>query len=135
MRHQRLVCSLLQARALAHEVKAKAGALARAPHLGVGQPDRRHELAPGELCQDPGVDPVGLAGKGSEPLGLLRVCDLDLPAMALESSCTKRALVIDSIAPTSGWPWRLRRRDNDASPSASGGAAPAAMRVPSLAST
>jgi hypothetical protein len=44
MRHERLVGALLQADALTHEVKPKAGTLARPPHLGVGQPDRRHEL-------------------------------------------------------------------------------------------
>jgi hypothetical protein len=37
-----------------------------------------------ELGQHPGVDPVGLAGQRRQPLDLLRVGDLDLPARELE---------------------------------------------------
>ena len=39
----------LQARALAHQVQAKAGPLALGAHERVGQPDRRHEIATSEL--------------------------------------------------------------------------------------
>jgi hypothetical protein len=67
-------------------------ARSRAPRTsGSGSQIAWHELAPRELGQDPGVDPVGLAGKRGEPLGLLRVCDLDLPAASSSWSCTKRA--------------------------------------------
>jgi hypothetical protein len=52
--------------------------------LRVGQPDRRHEVAAGELGQHPGVDPVGLTGKRRQALHLLRVGDLDPPAVQLE---------------------------------------------------
>jgi hypothetical protein len=44
----------------------------------------RHELAPGELGQHPGVDAVGLTGKRRQPLHLDGVGDLDLPAVQLE---------------------------------------------------
>jgi hypothetical protein len=49
-----------------------------------GQPDRRHQIAAAELGQHPGVDPIGLAGQRCETLHLLRVGDLDLPALKLE---------------------------------------------------
>jgi hypothetical protein len=81
---QARVHALLQARAVADEMQSPAGAFALATHGGVGQPDRRHEIAPGELGQHPGVDPVGLAGQGCEPFHFLRVRDLDLPARQFE---------------------------------------------------
>ena len=53
----------LQAGALAHQVQAKAGPLALGSHRRVGQPDRRHQIAPAQLGQHVGVDAVGLAGQ------------------------------------------------------------------------
>ena len=67
-----------------HQVETPAGALALGAHARVGQPDRRHQITAGELGQHPGVDPVGLAGQRGQPLHLLRVRDLDLPACELE---------------------------------------------------
>jgi hypothetical protein len=61
-----------------------ARAFALAAHGGVRQPDRRHQLAAGELGQHPGVDAVGLAGERRQPFHLVRVRDLDLPAGELE---------------------------------------------------
>jgi hypothetical protein len=56
----------------------------RSARTWVGQPDRRRQLAAGELGQHPGVDPVGLAGKRRQPFHLLRVRDHHLPARELE---------------------------------------------------
>jgi hypothetical protein len=67
-----------------HQVQAPARPLALGAHQRVGQPDRRHQLAAGELGQHPSVDPVGLAGQRCEALDLLRIRDLDLPARQLE---------------------------------------------------
>jgi hypothetical protein len=78
------VHALLQARSVTHQVQAPAGALALGTHARVGQPDRRHQVAAAELGQHPGVDPVGLARERRQPLHLLRVSDLDLPARQLE---------------------------------------------------
>jgi len=66
------------------EVQPEASALALGPHRRVGQPDRRDEIAARKLGQHPGVDPVGLAGQGRQPLHLERVGDLHLPAGLLE---------------------------------------------------
>jgi hypothetical protein len=68
-----------------NEVQQPACPFAFGAHTRVGQPDRRHEIAAGELGQHPGVDSIGLAGKRCEPFHLLRVGDLDLPAVKLES--------------------------------------------------
>jgi hypothetical protein len=81
---QHRVHALLEAGAMADEVESPAGALPLGAHSRVGQPDRRHQVAPCELGQDPGVDPVGLAGQRRQALHLLRVGDLDLPAGQLE---------------------------------------------------
>ena len=62
-----------------------ARALALGAHLRIRQPDRRHQVAAGELGEHPGVDPVGLAGERCEPFHLLRVGELDLPAVQLET--------------------------------------------------
>jgi hypothetical protein len=78
------VHALLQARAVAHQVQPPAGTLALGADARVGQPDRGHQVAAGELGQYPGVDPVGLAGQRRQPLHLLRVRDLDLPTGELE---------------------------------------------------
>jgi hypothetical protein len=69
---------------VADEVQAPARSLALATHALVRQPDRRHQVAAGELGEHPGVDAVGLARERCEPLDLLRVGDLDLPAGELE---------------------------------------------------
>jgi hypothetical protein len=82
--HQRRVDALLEPRPLADQVKAPAGALALGADRGVGKPDRRHQLEPRELRQDPGVDAVGLGGQRRQAPDLLGVGDLHLPAMALE---------------------------------------------------
>jgi hypothetical protein len=84
VRQQDGVHALLRARAVADEVQTPARALALGAHARVGQPDRRHQVATGELGEHPGVDPVGLAGQRCEALRLLRVGDLDLPALKLE---------------------------------------------------
>jgi len=81
---QQRVHALLQARAVTHQMQPPACPFALGTHLRVGQPDRRHQVAAGELGEDPGVDPVGLAGQRCEPFHLLRVGDLDLPARKLE---------------------------------------------------
>ena len=86
---------------MADKVQPPACPLPLATHGRVGQPDRGHELAAGELCQHPGVDAVGLAGQGREPLHLLRIGDLDLPAGQLEP-------VVDEA----GTVHRLDRRPN-----------------------
>ena len=84
---------------MTHQVQPPTRALALGTHLRVGQPDRRHQVATGELGQHPGVDPVGLAGQRRQPLHLLRIRDLDLPAGELE-------LVVDEA----GTVHRLDRR-------------------------
>jgi hypothetical protein len=78
------VHALFEAGAVAHEVQAPARPLALGAHARIGQPVRRHQVAPGELGQHPGVDAVGLAGQRRQPLHLLRVRDLDLPTRQLE---------------------------------------------------
>jgi hypothetical protein len=84
VREQGRVHVLLEAGAVAHEVEAPARALTLGAHERVGEPDRRHQLPPRQLGQHPGVDAVGLAGKGRKPVQLLRIGDLDLPARELE---------------------------------------------------
>ena len=84
MREQDRVHALLQARAVTDEMQPPARAFALGTHQRVGQPDRRHQVAAGELGQHPSVDPVGLAGERRQSLHLLRVRDLDLPAGELE---------------------------------------------------
>src|SRR6266496_5094932 len=93
------VHALLQARAVADEMQPPASAFALATHGRVWQPDRRHQLAAGELGQHPSVDAVGLAGERRQPFHLLRVRDLDLPTGELE-------LVVDEA----GTVHRLDRR-------------------------
>jgi hypothetical protein len=83
--HQRRVHSVLERDPVANQVQPPAGPLALGAHPRVRQPDRRHELAPAELGQHPGVDAVGLAGQWREALDLLGVGNLDLPAELLEA--------------------------------------------------
>jgi hypothetical protein len=87
------VYALLQARAVVDEMQPPARAFALGTHARVGQPDRRDEVAAGELGQHPGVDPVGLARQRREPLHLLRIGDLDLPAVKLEAVVDKAGAV------------------------------------------
>jgi hypothetical protein len=84
VREQDGVHALLQARAVSDEMEPPPLPLALGAYLRVGQPDRRHQVAAGELSQHPGVNAVGLARERREPLYLLRVGDLDPPAVKLE---------------------------------------------------
>jgi hypothetical protein len=76
----------------------------------VGQPDRRYQIAPRQLGQHPGVDPVGHAGQRRETFYFLRVGDLDLPTGEFEPvvheagavhrfdrSPNRRAMAIESL--------------------------------------
>jgi hypothetical protein len=83
---------VLERRLVLDQLEAKAGQLALFPDPGVGQPDRRDQLALAEHGQHPRVDLVGLAGQRRQTLDLLRVCDLDLPALLLER-------VVDEASP------------------------------------
>jgi hypothetical protein len=49
VREQDGVHPLLQARAVTHQVQPPARPLALGAHAGIGQPDRRHQIAPREL--------------------------------------------------------------------------------------
>ena len=82
--HQRRVDAVLQRRAMADQMQPVAGELALAADRRVGQPDRRHEVAPGQLGQHARVDLVGLASQRRQPLDLLRVGDQHLPAELFE---------------------------------------------------
>jgi len=70
--------------AVADQVRSPSGAFALGPDLGGGWPDLGDQVAGGQLGQDPGVDPVGLARKRGQALDLLGVGDGDLPARKLE---------------------------------------------------
>jgi hypothetical protein len=78
------VDAVLERRLVLDQVEPKAGELALLADLGIGEPDRRHQVALGERRQHHRVDLVGLAGQGSEALDLLRIGDLDRPAFLLE---------------------------------------------------
>jgi hypothetical protein len=80
---QRGVDAVLQRGAMPDQVQPKARQLALAPDRRVGQPDRRHQVTPGQLGQHPGVDAVGLARQRRQALDLLRVGDQHLPALLL----------------------------------------------------
>jgi hypothetical protein len=66
------------------QMQAEARELAFLPDPGIGQPDRRHEVAVGERRQHLRVDLVGLARQRGEALDLLGVGDLDRPAFLLK---------------------------------------------------
>jgi hypothetical protein len=66
------------------QVEPVAGQFAFAADRRVGQPDRRHEVAPRQLRQHARVDLVGLARQRRQALDLLRVRDQHLPAQLLE---------------------------------------------------
>ena len=84
MGEQDRVHALLQARAVADKMQTPARPFPLGTHTGIREPDRGHQIAAGELGQHPGIDAVGLAGQRRQPLHLLRVGDLDLPAGKLE---------------------------------------------------
>lgn len=84
MRDQSGVDAVFERGPLAHEVQPEASALALCADGGIGQPERGHEIAAGELGQDPGVDLVGLTGKRRQSLHPLGIGDLDLEAGQLE---------------------------------------------------
>jgi hypothetical protein len=89
---ERRVDPVLQRRPVANEAEPEAGPLALGPVRRVGQPDRRHELTPGELGENPGIDPVGLGRERGEALDLEGIGDLDVPTRELE-------LVVDEPRP------------------------------------
>ncbi len=72
----------------------------------VGQPDRRHQLAGGQLGQHPGVDPVGLVlhASGASPFTLSASAISTSQPRSWSWSWTKRAPFIDSIAARIGAP-------------------------------
>ena len=84
VRDQAGVHPVLERRALPDQMQTETGPLALAPHAGIGEPDRRHQFAAGQLGQHPGIDTVGLTGQGRQPLHPLRVRDLHLPARQLQ---------------------------------------------------
>jgi len=82
VRKQDRVHALLEARAVTDEVQPPACTFTLGTNERVGQPDRRHQIASGELGQ--GIDPVRLARQRRETFHLLRVGDLDPPPRQLE---------------------------------------------------
>jgi hypothetical protein len=83
-RQQLRVDAVLERAALADQEQPPAGPLPLGALLKPRQPDRRHQLATRQLGQHPRIDPIGLAGQRRQPLDLLGVGDLDLPALPLE---------------------------------------------------
>jgi hypothetical protein len=75
---------VLERRLVVDHVHAKASELALIANPRVREPDRRHQVAMGQHRQHHRVDLVCLAGQRSEPLDLLRIGDLDIPAHLLE---------------------------------------------------
>jgi hypothetical protein len=65
---QRGVDPVLQRGAVAHQVQPPAGPLPLGAHRRVRQPDRRYQIAAGQLGQHPGVDPIGLGRQRCQPL-------------------------------------------------------------------
>jgi hypothetical protein len=112
---------VLERRLVLDQLEAKTGQLALFPDPGVGQPDRRDQLALAQARQHPRVDLVGLTGQRRQPLDLLRVGDLDLPALLLERVVNQpgpahrldhraHRLPIDHVDPPGQAPQRLRIR-------------------------
>ena len=95
------VDALLEAGPVADEVEPEVGPLALGADLWVGQPDRRHEIAAGQLCEYPGVDPVGLARQRRQSFHLDGIGDRHIPAGLLELVVNKTGAV-----------HRLDRRDD-----------------------
>ncbi|MDP9345955.1 MAG: hypothetical protein M3P44_09570 [Actinomycetota bacterium] len=67
------------------QVHAKARLLALGANPGVGQPDRRHQVAKRQHGEHASVDAVGLARQRRQALDLLGVGDQHLPAQLLEA--------------------------------------------------
>lgn len=84
VRDQRLADPVLEHRAVLDQVEAEAGSLALTAHTRIGQPHLRHEVAPGELCQDLRVDAVGLARQRRQRPRPLCIGDPDIPTSKLE---------------------------------------------------
>ena len=78
---------------IANQVQPEARPLALGANRWIGQPDRRHQLPPGQLGEHPGVDLVGLGGQGRQTPRLGRVGDLDVPAQALQGVVDKAGTV------------------------------------------
>jgi hypothetical protein len=53
--------------AVTHQVQPPAGPLPLGAHRRVRQPDRRYQIAAGQLGQHPGVDPIGLGRQRGQP--------------------------------------------------------------------
>jgi hypothetical protein len=115
---QARVDPVLEHRAVLHQLQTKAGQLALLADPGIGEPDRRHQVAVAQDRQHLRVDPVGLAGQGSEALDLVGVGDLDLPAFLFERVVDQpgaghrldhRAdrLMVDLVDPTGEPPQRV----------------------------
>ena len=100
------VDAVLQGRAVANEVEPEACPLALRADRRVGQPDRGHEVAAGELGEDPGVDLSVLAARGARPLTFWASAISTSQPASSSLSWTKRAPFIDSMAALTGWPWR-----------------------------
>src|SRR5436853_240323 len=78
------VGAVLERRLVLHQVQAQAGELTFLADAGIGQPDRRHQVAVAEHRENSRVDLVGLACKRRETLDLLGVGNLDRPALLLK---------------------------------------------------
>ena len=122
--HEAGVDPVLESRAVLDEMEAEAGPYTISAHGRVGQPDRRHEVAPGELGQHPGVDAIFLQASGASLFTFLASATSSDQPHSSKVSWTNRAPFIDSMtASTSSVPqspstWRTKER----SPSRSGGA-------------
>jgi hypothetical protein len=84
---------VLELHAVADEMQPPAGTLTLGAHLRIGQPDRRHQIAPAKLGEHPRVDAVGLARQRRQPLDLPRVGDLDIPAQLFQAVMHKPGAV------------------------------------------
>jgi len=69
---------------IANQVQPEARPLALGANRWIGQPDRRHQLPPGQLGEYPRVDLVRLGGQGRQTPRLGRVGNLDVRAGALQ---------------------------------------------------
>jgi hypothetical protein len=113
------VDAVLERRLVLDQMEAKAGQLTFFPDPGVGEPDRRHQVALAQDRQHHRVDLVGLAGQRRQALHLVRVCDLDIPALLLERVVDEpgtghrldhraNRLPIDPVDPPGESPQRIR---------------------------
>ena len=72
--------AVLERRTVSDEMERQARRLASTAYLWARRPDRRYQIPPVDLGENPRVDLVCLAGKRRKALHLLRVGDLDRPA-------------------------------------------------------